>query len=85
MTLEQALLIAISALVAALTWAVKQLWASARKCESDRAELNKRVSVLEREHGLAQGKLAAFESCPTDRCLLKSPARATSRIVPRTA
>lgn len=89
MTLEQALLIAISALVTALTWAVKQLWASAKRCESDRRELAERVSNLEHDHGIAQGKLAAFEACPPAHCLLKQqapkPQSKTSRIVLRPA
>jgi len=89
MNLEQALLIAISGLVTALTWAVKQLWASAKRCESDREQLSSRMAALEHEHGLAQGKLAAFEACPPSHCLLKQPVlqpqKTTARIVPRTA
>lgn len=87
MTLEQAFMVAIGALVSALTWAVKQLWCSARRCEEERGKMEQRLQVLEHDHGEAQGQLIAFESCPADRCLMKQagqpPRKSTCRVFPR--
>lgn len=88
MTLEQAFMIAIGALVSAVTWAVKQLWGSARRCEEARGKMEQRLQALEHDHGEAQGRLMAFDACPQDRCLMKQagqqPRKSTSRVFPRT-
>jgi hypothetical protein len=68
MTLEQALIIAVSSVTGALCYVCRLLWQRSEKCESDRAELHSRIQNLEKERGIAVGSLEAFERCPQPAC-----------------
>ncbi len=68
MTLEQALLAALSVVTGALVYVAKILWAMAIKCESDRYELREEVEQLKSDNGLANGTLISFKRCPANTC-----------------
>ena len=68
MTLEQALLAALSATSSALVWAVTKLWAKSEECESDRRAMRREIEELKSDHGRAEGRLEAFKACPSGSC-----------------
>lgn len=68
MTLEQALIVAVSSVTGALCYVCSLLWQRSEQCERHRAELQERVQRLEGERGLAIGSLEAFERCPQPSC-----------------
>jgi hypothetical protein len=64
MTLETALLSALSAVTAALCWAVQLLYARLIKAEETVEELRKLHENLKEDHGEASAKVEMFERCP---------------------
>lgn len=71
MTLENALITAIGSVTSCLVVVVKLLWKKSEECEKDRRSLRSEIEQLKADHGIASGKLQAFESCPhEDQCPL---------------
>jgi len=64
MTLETALLSALSAVTSALVWAVQVLYARLQKAESTVEELRQLIEGLYRENGEQAAKVEMFERCP---------------------
>jgi cell division protein FtsB len=64
MTLESALLAALSAVTTALCWAVKLMYARLIKAEETVEELRQEMERLERENGHNAAKVSMFERCP---------------------
>lgn len=64
MTLETALLAALSAVTSALVWAVQILYARLQKAESTVEELRQMIEGLNRENGEHAAKVEMFERCP---------------------
>ena len=64
MTLETALLSALSAVTAALCWAVQLLYARLIKAEQTVEELRKLHENLKEDLGEASAKVEMFERCP---------------------
>jgi len=64
MTLETALLSALSAVTTALCWAVKILYARLVKAEETVEALRLAHEELQRMHGEAEGKVGMYERCP---------------------
>ena len=64
MTLETALLSALSAVTTALCWAVKVLYARLLKAEATVEVLRMAHEQLQREHGEAEGKVGMYQQCP---------------------
>ena len=68
MTLEQALIAALTAVVSALCFVCKILWSEMKDCKADRSWLRRRVEVLEGEGGIAKGKVEIYERCHQREC-----------------
>jgi cell division protein FtsB len=64
MTLESALLAALSAVTTALCWVVKLMYARLLKAEETVEELRQEMERLERENGQNSAKVSMFERCP---------------------
>jgi hypothetical protein len=64
MTLETALLAALSAVTSALVWAVNILYSRLQKAENTVEELRKILESLQRENGEQAAKVEMFERCP---------------------
>jgi hypothetical protein len=64
MTIETALLAALSAVTTALCWAVQVLYARLLKAEATVEELRKLHENLKEDHGQASAKVEMFERCP---------------------
>lgn len=64
MTLETALLAALSAVTSALCWAVKILYQRLTKAEETVEELRKELERLEHENGRHSAKVEMFQRCP---------------------
>ena len=64
MTLESALLTALSAVTTALCWVVKLMYARLVKAEQTVEELRQEMERLERENGQNSAKVSMFERCP---------------------
>jgi hypothetical protein len=64
MTLETALLSALSAVTAALCWSVQLLYLRLQKAESTVESLRKALDLLNHDHGEASAKVEMFERCP---------------------
>lgn len=63
MTLEAALLAALSAVTSALCWIVTIMYARLQKAESRVDELQTEVKILQHENGENSAKVAMFEQC----------------------
>lgn len=77
MTLETALLTALSAVTGALCYVARLLWVRSEQCEKDRYDLREEIEALKEGKGLAEGTLKAFEKCPAPSCPFKQPNPAT--------
>ena len=64
MSIETALLAALSAVTSALCWAVKVLYARLLKAEATVELLRIAHEQLQREHGEAEGKVGMYQQCP---------------------
>jgi len=64
MTLESALLAALSSVTGALCWVVKLMYARLVKAEETVEELRQEMERLERENGQNSAKVSMFERCP---------------------
>ena len=64
MTLESALLAALSGVTGALCWVVKLMYARLVKAEETVEELRQEMERLERENGQNSAKVSMFERCP---------------------
>lgn len=64
MTLETALLAALSAVTGALVWAVQLLYARLQKAETTVEELRQLIEGLNRENGEHAAKVEMYERCP---------------------
>lgn len=64
MTLETALLTALSGVTTALCWIVKLMYARLVKAESRVEELSSEVECLQRENGHSAAKISMYEKCP---------------------
>jgi hypothetical protein len=67
-TLETALLTALSGVVSALVFVCKLLWKRSEQCESDRRELREEMERVKESNGMANGRLEAFRMCPQAEC-----------------
>jgi hypothetical protein len=68
MTLESALLSALSLVTGALVWAVKLLYVRLQKAEEHVVELRLTVETLQHENGAHSAKVEMFERCPAPAC-----------------
>jgi len=68
MTLEQALLAALSVVSGVLVFIWKLLWDEAKECKTDRADLRDEIDKLREQHGLSTGRLEAVDRCPIASC-----------------
>jgi len=64
MTLENALLAALSAVTTALCWAVRILYGRLLKAEETVETLRLAHEELQHEHGEAAGKVGMYQRCP---------------------
>jgi cell division protein FtsB len=64
MTLETALLSALSAVTAALCWAVQILYARLVKAEHKVDDLTTQVAQLQRENGAHEARIESYQRCP---------------------
>jgi cell division protein FtsB len=64
MSLETALLSALSAVTAALCWIVRIMYARLVKAEERVSELQNEVEVLQRENGHSSATVEMFRKCP---------------------
>lgn len=64
MTLETALLAALSGVTSALCWIVKLMYTRLVKAENTVEELRTELERLERENGGNAAKVSMFERCP---------------------
>lgn len=71
MTLENALLTAVSALTGALCFVAKVLWQRSEQCEADRAELRSEIESVKTQAGENHGMLMAYRMCPGKPCPFK--------------
>lgn len=72
MTLESALLAAVSAVVSALVYVSSLLWQRSQDCERDRRELRDEIEKVKEANGESRGRLTAFERCPKAECPFRS-------------
>lgn len=68
MTLETALLSAVTAVTGALCYIANLLWARSVKCEEDRVVMRRELEQLKEAKGLAQGTLISYQRCPHETC-----------------
>ena len=71
MTLETALLTAISAVTGALCFLARILWQRSEQCESDRKELRASIELIKTQAGENHGMLMAYRMCPGKPCPFK--------------
>lgn len=64
MTLENALLAALSAVTTALCWSVKILYLRLQKAESTVEALRALLEALNHDHGEASAKVEMYQRCP---------------------
>lgn len=67
-TLETALLTALSGVVSALIFVCKLLWTRSEQCESDRRQMREQLEEVKEKLGRAMGRLEAFSICPAEPC-----------------
>jgi hypothetical protein len=68
MTLEQALLAALTAVSGVLITVSKLLWNEAMECKEDRKTIRSELDELREDHGLNAGRLEAVDRCPIAAC-----------------
>lgn len=83
MTIETALLTAISAVTTALVAVVKILWDRSNQCEKDRMDLRNTLEKYIGAHANAEGRLEAFDACPATDCPFQRDATTKTARVPR--
>lgn len=71
MTLENALLIAVSSVTGALCFLANILWKRSEECESDRIELRAAIESVKAQAGENHGMLMAYKMCPQKPCPFK--------------
>jgi len=74
MTLETALLSAVTGVTGALCYIANLLWARSVKCEEDRVEMRLELEGLKEAKGLAQGTLISYQRCPHETCPFRDEA-----------
>lgn len=83
MTLETALLAALSAVTSALVAVVAKLWQRSEQCEKDRLELRETLERYIGAHSHAEGRLEAFDACPLEACPFRAEPTTKTARVPR--
>jgi hypothetical protein len=68
MTLEQALLSALTAVSGVLVTVSRLLWKEALECKDDRKTIRAELDELREQHGLNAGRLEAVDRCPISAC-----------------
>lgn len=71
MTLESALLTAISGVTGALCFLARILWQRSEQCEADRKELRGAIESVKTQAGENHGMLMAYKMCPGKPCPFK--------------
>lgn len=74
MTLETALLSAVTAVTGALCYIANLLWVKSVKCEEDRVAMRLELEQLKEAKGLAQGTLISYQNCPAVACPFRDAA-----------
>lgn len=84
MTLENALLTALTAVTSALVYVARLMWVKQERCEADRYELREEIEEMKALHGEATGTLNAVKRCPVPGCMFRDPpgSAPTERSVP---
>lgn len=80
MTLEQALIIGISSVTAALVFVVKELWKRSVACEKESVVMRLEQSKTREQLGMFRGFFAAVRRCPTPNCQFKAMIEAIPHI-----
>jgi hypothetical protein len=78
MTLEQALLAALTAVSGVLVTVSKLLWNESMECKSDRKTIRAELDELREQHGLNAGRLEAVDRCPIAACPHRRIAKAVA-------
>lgn len=73
MSIESALLSALSIVTSALCFFFKLLWKKSEECEKDRRELREEIEGVKESASERKGMLYAFEKCPSDACPFRRP------------
>jgi hypothetical protein len=81
MTLEQALLTALTAVSGVLVTVSKLLWKEAIECKDDRKTIRAELDELREQHGLNAGRLEAVDRCPIASCPHSRLAKAVTVVV----
>jgi hypothetical protein len=81
MTLEQALLAALSVVSGIVVVISKLLWNEAIECKTDRAWLREEMEKLREQLGLSTGRLEAVDHCPQASCPFNKSARVGAAVV----
>ena len=71
MTLENALLVAVSSVTGALCFLARILWHRSEQCEADRKELRSAIESVRTQAGENHGMLMAYRMCPGKPCPFK--------------
>jgi hypothetical protein len=75
MTLEQALLSALTAVSGVLLTVARLLWKEALECKDDRKTIRTELDRLNVQVGLSTGRLEAVEHCPQASCPFQRSAK----------
>jgi hypothetical protein len=78
MTLEQALLSALTAVSGVLVTVARLLWKEALECKDDRKIIRAELDELREQHGLNAGRLEAVDRCPIVACPHRRVAKAVA-------
>jgi hypothetical protein len=68
MTLESALLAALSAVTTALLYVCRLLWSEVKDCKTDRIALREEIEAVKEEMGVLKGAKQIYERCPMPAC-----------------
>jgi hypothetical protein len=71
MTLESALLAALSAVTGALIFIARLLWSEVMDCKTDRLQLREEIETVKEEVGELRGTQKAYRACPAPSCPFK--------------
>jgi hypothetical protein len=78
MTLEQALLSALTVVSGVLVAIWRLLWKEAMECKEDRKTIRGELDELREQHGLSAGRLEAVDRCPIAACPHRRIAKAVA-------
>lgn len=78
MTLEQALLAALTVVSGVLVTIWKLLWDEAKECKSERKVIREELDECREQLGLHTGRLEAVDHCPTPACPFRRVAKAAA-------